>query len=96
MTPSVPALLDSFRELTVLVLGDAMLDSYIQGPAPTLSREAPVPVVKVESRRDVPGGAANTAANVRHLGAAAILLSVVGDDGEGALLRSALEDCGVA
>ena len=89
-------LIDSFAGLRALVIGDAMLDSYVQGPASTLSQEAPVPIVKVAERRDVPGGAANTAANVQRLGGEAILVSVIGDDIEGALLRDALEASGVA
>ena len=93
---SAAGLIDSFADLTVLVVGDAMLDSYIHGTAGTLSREAPVPVVNVRERRDVPGGAANAAANVRRLGGSAILLSAVGDDPEGALLREALAASGIA
>ena len=73
-----------------------MLDSYIQGPAATLSQEAPVPVVKVHERVDVPGGAANTAANASRLGARTSVVSLVGDDGEGALLGAALDEVGVA
>lgn len=78
-----------FADLRVLVVGDAMLDVYLRGASGRLCREAPVPIVDVEDRQHVPGGAANTAVNVRHLGAKASFLSVVGDDWEGeALLRS--------
>src|SRR5207248_11138842 len=48
------------------------------------------------TRDDVPGGAANTAVNVRSLGAAVDFLSVVGDDPEGVPLRRALEERGVS
>ena len=94
LTPS--AVVDSFARLSVLVVGEAMLDSYIQGPAATLSQEAPVPVVKVRERTGVPGGAANTAANTSRLGARTSLVSLVGDDPEGAAVRAALEGLGVA
>lgn len=79
----------------ILVVGDAMLDHYVFGDAARLSPEAPVPVVRVE--RDVlrPGGAANTAVNVRALGAEAELASVAGDDENGRALGRLLEDEGV-
>lgn len=87
---SLTSVIDAFSRLRVVVLGDAMLDSYLEGGASRLSAEAPVPIVAVSSRRDVPGGAANTAANVRALGAETTLLSVVGDDPEAAVLRRTL------
>lgn len=86
---------NTFPRLRILVIGEAILDSYIEGSAGRLSREAPVPIVAVTRRLNVPGGAANTAANVAGLGAKATLLSVVGDDAEGRLLCEALADCGV-
>ena len=85
-------LLERVASVRLLVIGDAMLDHYIFGDAARLSPEAPVPVVRVE--RDVlrPGGAANTAVNVRALGATAELAAVVGDDENGRELRRTLEE----
>ena len=37
-------LLAGFGDLRVLVIGEAMLDSYLHGAAERLSREAPVPI----------------------------------------------------
>jgi rfaE bifunctional protein kinase chain/domain len=81
----------------VLVVGDVMLDRYWFGDASRISPEAPVPVVLVQrDREDIrPGGAANVARNCAALGAKTQLLSVVGDDNEGALLRKLLEKAGV-
>ncbi len=84
-----------FSALRVLVVGDSMLDSYYLGTATRLSPEGPVPVVKSRGREHQPGGAANTAANARALGAKTTLLSVVGDDHEGELLRQRLIEYGV-
>jgi D-beta-D-heptose 7-phosphate kinase/D-beta-D-heptose 1-phosphate adenosyltransferase len=78
------------------VLGEAMLDSYLDGASHRLCPEAPVPVVAVSGRRDAPGGAANTAVNVQALGARVSFLSVVGDDAEAGCLRRCLESRGVA
>lgn len=55
--------------MRVAVVGDAMVDRYFVGSASRLSPEAPIPVVKVERSFDVPGGAANVAANLASLGA---------------------------
>jgi D-beta-D-heptose 7-phosphate kinase / D-beta-D-heptose 1-phosphate adenosyltransferase len=92
---SLTDVIDAFARLRVVVLGDAMLDSYLEGESSRLSAEAPVPIVAVSARRDVPGGAANTAANVRALGADATLLGVIGDDAEADVLRSVLAKRGV-
>jgi D-beta-D-heptose 7-phosphate kinase/D-beta-D-heptose 1-phosphate adenosyltransferase len=92
---SLSRVIDSFSGLRALVVGEAMLDSHLEGTTGRLCQEAPVPVVDVEARRDAPGGAANAAANVRSLGARVSFLSVVGDDHEAGLLRDALDGRGV-
>lgn len=91
----IDQLIDSISRLKVLVVGEAMLDSYLQGPPGGICREAPVPIVNVETRRDAPGGAANTAVNVASLGAHVTLLSVIGADLEARLLRQVLRSRGV-
>ena len=96
MSGNLAATIERFADLHVLVLGEAMLDTYLEGTAERLCREAPVPVVQIRDRRDAPGGAANTAANVKRLGARASLVSVVGDDAEGARLRGVLDAAGVS
>ncbi len=92
------ALLDALAAMPgrrVLVLGEAMLDSYLLGRADRLSREAPVPVVALENRVDAAGGAANAAVNLAALGAKARLVSVTGSDDEGQRVRTALASSGV-
>ena len=88
-------LIASFSALKVLVVGDAILDSYLDGESRRLCREAPVPIVSLSGRRDAAGGAANAAANARHLGAGVRLIAVVGDDAEGARLRGVLDREGI-
>lgn len=80
----------------MLVLGDAMLDSYLEGYSDRLCREAPVPVVTVTGKQMAPGGAANTATNLACLGASVWFLSVVGEDTEAHVLRRVLERRGVS
>jgi D-beta-D-heptose 7-phosphate kinase/D-beta-D-heptose 1-phosphate adenosyltransferase len=85
-----------FRRLRALVVGDAMLDSYLEGSAHRLCREGPVPVVQRHGEDHAPGGAANTAANLHALGARVTLLAVVGRDGAGAQLRNSLRERGLS
>jgi len=85
-----------FAGWRVVVIGEAMLDRYLHGTADRLCREAPVPVVAVSRREDMPGGAANTAACAAALGAHVTFLSVIGDDAEGHALSAALDARGVS
>ncbi|MEW5794919.1 MAG: D-glycero-beta-D-manno-heptose-7-phosphate kinase [Candidatus Zixiibacteriota bacterium] len=80
----------------VLILGDIMLDEYLFGSVARISPEAPVPVVDIESTRQLLGGAANVAANIRALGDKPILLGVVGHDRAADQLRSLMRERGMA
>ena len=53
----------------ILVIGEALIDRYWLGTATRLSPEAPVPVVKIEKKFDIVGGATNVARNLDALGA---------------------------
>ena len=79
----------------ILVVGDVMLDEYIWGSVRRISPEAPVPVVEVQRRTFVPGGAANTASNVQGLGGQAVLVSILGRDDAGAKTCDILRSRGV-
>jgi D-beta-D-heptose 7-phosphate kinase/D-beta-D-heptose 1-phosphate adenosyltransferase len=83
--------LRAFAGCRVLVIGEAMLDSYTRGSAERLSREAPVPIVALQERVDAPGGAGNTAVNVAALGGRPAFVSLVGRDPDGERLLTALE-----
>jgi D-beta-D-heptose 7-phosphate kinase/D-beta-D-heptose 1-phosphate adenosyltransferase len=80
-----------FSGLRAVVLGDAMLDSYLEGVTTRLCSEGPVPVVRKTQDVQAPGGAANTAANVQALGADVQFLGIVGRDPAGTTLRAALQ-----
>jgi D-beta-D-heptose 7-phosphate kinase / D-beta-D-heptose 1-phosphate adenosyltransferase len=90
------SLINSFSKLNVLVIGEAILDCYLNGSSDRLCPEAPVPVVNITKRLNVPGGAANTALNVSSLGGQVKLLSVIGEDTEAALLKQSLESQGIS
>jgi D-beta-D-heptose 7-phosphate kinase/D-beta-D-heptose 1-phosphate adenosyltransferase len=84
-----------FDSARVLVVGDVMLDRYWQGSTSRISPEAPVPVVRVGSTEDSPGGAGNVALNIAALGSAATLVGLVGDDEAGLGLQARLAAAGV-
>ncbi len=81
-------LLQKFRELKVMIIGDVMIDAYLWGDVERISPEAPVPIVSVKKRAGRLGGAANVALNIKALGATPLLCSVIGkDDKAGTLLE---------
>jgi bifunctional ADP-heptose synthase (sugar kinase/adenylyltransferase) len=84
-----------FSEARVLVVGDAMLDSYWFGPTLRTSPEAPVPIVNIEKKQYRPGGAGNVAMNIVSLHAKVTLLGFCGDDTHGTLLEELLTKAGV-
>lgn len=95
MNNSSFTLIDSFSRLRVAVIGESILDTYMQGRTQQLCREAPVPSVAIDDYSDACGGAANTAANVAALGARVRFLSVIGDDREGTSICRLLENRGI-
>ena len=81
----------------VLVVGDLVLDHYLEGVVTRISPEAPVPVVELgdNGERKIPGGAANVALNILSLGGIPVLAGVVGDDTAGHDLLFLLNEAGV-
>ncbi len=85
-----------FPGLRVLIVGEAMLDSWLEGDAIRLCKEGPVPVVREVSTTHCPGGAANAAVNLASLGADVAFVSFIGRDAAGQQLRDALRQAGIA
>ncbi len=83
------------EQLTVVVIGDVMLDTYWWGHVERISPEAPVPVVAVDRKEQRIGGAANVALNARALGAKVYMLSVTGSDEDGRQLTDLLNGQGI-
>lgn len=79
----------------ILVIGDAMLDTYLYGEVHRVSPEAPIPVVCPTLEEDRPGGAANVACNVASLGAEVTVLFLLGGDGQAERLMGRLRTYGV-
>jgi len=84
-------IINSFEGKEILVIGDVMLDHSIKGTVTRISPEAPVPVVNVEKEEFAAGGAGNVAVNLAALGAKPVILSVIGSDIKGGVLKNYLE-----
>ncbi len=83
---------DAFKEQKVLVIGDAMIDSYLWGDVDRISPEAPVPVITKSRRESRLGGAANVALNLKALGVEPILASVIGNGANALLFKKLLQE----
>jgi D-beta-D-heptose 7-phosphate kinase/D-beta-D-heptose 1-phosphate adenosyltransferase len=86
------ALTKKLSDVRVLVVGDIILDHYIQGSADRLSPEAPVPVVWAKKEKYVLGGASNVSHNIAAMSATAYMCGVVGKDHNGYKVIDLLHD----
>ena len=84
-------ILQKMTHKKVVVLGDFYLDQNIVGNMEGISREAPVPIVRVTSDDFHPGGGGNTIVNVRDLGMEVFPIGVIGDDLYGEIFFRELE-----
>ena len=84
-----------FSGQPVAVLGDLVADEFVFGDINRVSREAPVLILDETRRVLAPGGAGNSVANLRALGARPIPVGVVGNDQAGNSLLVCLRQQGV-
>lgn len=80
---NVNQLFEDFSRRKILVLGDVMIDAYLEGKVNRMSPEAPVPIVSFTSQEQRLGGAANVALNLLSFGASVTICSVIGADNNG-------------
>lgn len=90
MEDSLAKIVERMPSPRILVVGDLILDRYIEGHATRVSPEAPVLVFETDHERFRLGGACNVAANLVALGARTTILGVIGDDGPGRQLLDLL------
>ena len=76
----------------MIVIGDIMLDRWIQGSAKRVSPEAPIPILKEEAQHETLGGAANVALNCSHLRMPTTLYGAVGYDVSGDRIKELLKN----
>jgi D-glycero-beta-D-manno-heptose-7-phosphate kinase len=94
MTSSIDykELFKTFSSVKIGVIGDMMLDTYWWGNVERISPEAPVPVVSVERKEYRIGGAGNVALNLASLGTPVSVFSVIGDDDDGQILTTMMQE----
>jgi len=88
-------LLNDAKPGAILVVGDIILDRYVEGSVERISQEAPVQVFEAAQERELLGGGANVAANVAALGASVYLVGVVGRDDFARSIRCMLKKWGI-
>ena len=84
-------LFERFSSIKAGVVGDVMLDTYWWGHVERISPEAPVPVVALDKKEYRIGGAGNVALNLASLGAQVSVLSIIGSDDDGLILKKMFE-----
>lgn len=88
-------IIDNYKDCTIMVIGDIIVDEYLWGKASRLSPEAPVPVLEVTDNTFILGGAANVASNIASLGAKSVIAGVIGDDVQSGILLKLLTDANI-
>ncbi len=82
--------IDQFNSGKTLVLGDTIVDQYIDSEPLGISAEAPVIVVREITKKNFIGGAAIVASHIKSLGSYCDYVSVVGSDKTRTFLESKL------
>ena len=85
-----------WEEIRVLVIGDLILDEYLDGTVNRISPEAPVPVHLVRKTDITAGGAANVARNLKLVGGDVVMVGVCGQDTAADQLKGILEGDGIS
>jgi D-beta-D-heptose 7-phosphate kinase/D-beta-D-heptose 1-phosphate adenosyltransferase len=92
---SLLATLNRCAGVSIVVVGDLMLDEYVDGIVERISPEAPVPIVRAQGSELRLGGAANVARQVAAIGAKVALVGMVGDDAAGHAILRLCEESGI-
>lgn len=92
---STSALLADIGQLSILCVGDVMIDKSVKCQVKQASPEAPVLVVHEGAHSYTAGGAANVAANLAGMGVSVTLAGVIGRDTDGKNLTQKILDAGV-
>ena len=88
--------LSRIKSINAIVIGEAIVDKYVQGTAVGLSQEDPTIVITPNKTDTFLGGAAITAGHIKSLGANKVsLISVLGNDSAAELVKSGINEYGV-
>ena len=89
-------LIDKFKDTSLMVVGDTIVDKYVACSAIGMSAEAPVIVLKELEQREYLGGAAIVASHVKSLGGQCHFISVLGDDDVGQFVQEKLRQSDIS
>jgi rfaE bifunctional protein nucleotidyltransferase chain/domain len=89
------ALVSSFRGKRVLVVGEAIIDTYVLCDRPGIAGESPVMTLRPLERRTYDGGAAIIARHLAAMGALPVVVTALPRDDAGEGLRRRLSAAGV-
>ena len=84
-----------FKDLRVAVIGETIIDDYIDCTALGMSQEDPTIVVKPVDKKRYLGGAAIVAAHAKSLGADVEFFTLLGRDAEASYARAKLKENGI-
>jgi D-beta-D-heptose 7-phosphate kinase/D-beta-D-heptose 1-phosphate adenosyltransferase len=99
MMVSPSRLRDMFRRAAQAVwwvVGDVMVDEYVEGEVARISPEAPIQIVSVREEVERMGGGANVANNLAAMGAKVFLGGVIGNDASGRFMLDACKKAGIS
>lgn len=89
------SIIEKFSHLSVLVIGDTIVDEYITCEALGMSQEDPTIVVTPLASNKFIGGAAIVASHAATLGAKVKFISVVGEDENKSYVQNGLDKLGI-
>ena len=87
-------IINSFKNLKILCIGDIMLDKFLYGDVERISPEAPVPIFKIVKEKSMLGGTGNVIANLASLKIKTMFIGAAGDDESCIMLEHFLKDTG--
>lgn len=85
-------IINNFKNLTILCIGDIMLDKFFYGDVERISPEAPVPIFRIIKEKSMLGGTGNVIANLASLGIKTKFAGVCGNDESGIMLEHFLKE----
>ena len=89
-------IIERFEKRRILVVGDVMLDEFLRGKVERISPEAPVPIVNIQKKYLLPGGASNVAKNITTLDGSVYLVGVIGEDENAKRFLHVLNESGIS
>ncbi|MCV2502258.1 MAG: PfkB family carbohydrate kinase [Candidatus Lightella neohaematopini] len=83
-------IISNFNNISILVVGDVILDRYYYGINIGNSSESPTPIIKINDVKEKPGGAANVAINISNLKGNVNIVGLSGYDYAAKYIRNKL------